>query len=240
MVYATIYPPEPAGRAEMTITRELLREYGAVEREFELRVVIASAHRAALEAAGRVLAEFPVVPGKLLDLETEHAGVRAEEISFCKEQLPMRLMEEEWDYLLFMDADVWTPMAQVPGWMGMIGEETDRRFVKVKYCLRDQLASPHHTLGAYFHHRALLSRMQYWTKVFPKDAEGRRLGAPDCHLHDYLEGNGCRKMVPERLTTYHFRDAEQAHVYRNGELFLLANAREELASGRALRAAMGG
>jgi hypothetical protein len=210
----------------------------AAEREFALSVVIASAHRASLEVAEQVLREFPTVPAKLLHLETAHAGVRAEEISFCKELLPQRLMEEEFDYLLFMDADVWTPIAQVPEWMGIISDGTDRRFVKVKYCLRDQLSSPHHTLGAYFHHKALLVRMRYWTVIFPRDTEGKRQGAPDCHLHDYLEGNGCKKIVPERLTTYHFTNAEDAQVYRNGELFALAGARADVASGEAARRAL--
>jgi hypothetical protein len=237
VVYATIYPPKPE-RVETFVTRELLREYVAAERGFELRVVIASAHRGSLEKAGEVLREFPTVPAKLVFLETEHAGVRAEEISFCKERLPELLMAEEFDWLLFMDADVWTPIAQVPEWIGIVGDEPERRFVKVKYCLRSQLASPHDTLGAYFHHKALLERMKYWKVVFPKNANGKRLGAPDCCLHDYLEGNGCKKIVPERLTTFHFLNAEDAHVYRNGELFPMKQARQPVASGEAARKAL--
>lgn len=80
--------------------------------------------------------------------------------------------------------------------------------------------------------------MRYWTVIFPRDAEGRRRGAPDCHLHDYLEKNGCRKIVPERLTTYHFTNAENAQVDRNGELFSLAGARAEVLSGEAARRAL--
>lgn len=237
MVYATIYPPKPE-RVETFVTRELLREYVAAEREFDLSVVIASAHRASLEEAGKILWEFPTVRSKLVYLETEHAGVRAEEISFCKERLPEMLAAEAFDWLLFMDADVWTPIAQIPEWIGIVGDERERRFVKVKYCLRSRLASPHHTLGAYFHHKALLERMRYWKVVFPRDANGKRLGAPDCYLHDYLEGNGCKKIVPDRLTTFHFLNAEDAHVYRNGDLFLMRNARQSVASGEAAQKAL--
>jgi hypothetical protein len=237
VIYATIYPPKP-DRGETFVTRELLREYTAGERAFDLSVVIASAHRASLEVAAKVLREFPAISGKLIFLETEHAGVRAEEISFCKAKLPELLAGEAFDWLLFMDADVWTPIAQVPEWMELVGEERARRFVKVKYCLRNDLSSPHHTLGAFFHHKALLEQMQYWTAVFPQGANGKRLGAPDCYLHDYLEGNGCRKIVPERLTTFHFLNAEDAHVYRNGELFPMKNARQSLESGEAVRKAL--
>ena len=237
VTYATIYPPNPEDRAETSVTRELLREHAAAERGFSLSVVIASAHPAALETAAKVLAEFPTVPATLPHLETEHAGVRAEEISFCKEQLPQRLLAENFDYLLFMDADVWTPIAQVPEWISIIGCEHAHRFVKVKYCLRSSLLSPSNTLGAYFHHKALLSRTAYWTRVFPRNEHGRRTGAPDCYLHDYLESQGCQKIVPERLTTFHFRDAEVAHVYRNGALFRISNARDEVVSGRAAQAA---
>ena len=116
VIYATIYPPRP-GRVETFVTRELLREYVAGERGFDLCAVIASAHR---ESPGeKMLREFPTVPAKLVFLETEHAGVRAEEISFCKERLPELLMAEEFDWLLFMDANVWTPIAQVPEWIGL-------------------------------------------------------------------------------------------------------------------------
>lgn len=40
VIYATIYPPDPEGRAETLVTRELLRGYVAAEREFDLSVVI--------------------------------------------------------------------------------------------------------------------------------------------------------------------------------------------------------
>jgi len=238
VIYATIYPPNPEGRAETFVTRELLREYAAEERGFDLSVVIASAHPASLAAAEKVLAEFPAVPARLIHLETEHAGIRPEEISFCKEKLPERLMAEEFDYLLFMDADVWTPISQVAGWIAIIGGETRRRFVKVKYCLRDKLASPHDTLGAYFHHKALLEETRYWEKIFPRDAHGRRRGAPDCVLHNYLEGGGCRKIVPERLMTYHFTNADDAQVYQHGQLYSLVGARAGVASGEARREAL--
>ncbi len=238
VTYATIYPPEPEGRAETFVTRELLREYAAGGHSFELSVAIGSAHPAALEAAREVLAEFPAVPARLLHLETGHAGVRAEEIAFCKEALPHRLMAGEFDYLLFMDADVWTPISQVGAWIGIIGTGRSHRYVKVKYCLRDQFDSPHHTLGAYFHHRALLERTRYWEHVFPKDEHGRRLDAPDCALHDCLERSGCEKIVPDALTSFHFTDPENAQIYRNGDLFHLLSARSHLASGAARREAL--
>lgn len=207
---------------------ELIREYLARVREWSLRVVVSSAHTEALEIARAVMDEFPSVPAEFWHFETAYAGKREEEISFCKEQLPKRLGETSgWEWLWFYDADVWTRLAQVPEWMRIIGEERGRCFVKIKYTLRDKLASPAHTLGAYFHHRALMERVQYWRKVFPRDAAGRRRGAPDCLLHDYLHRNGCRKVVPATIRTLHFTNIRDAQVFALGKCDTMKGVRTE-------------
>lgn len=227
VIYATIYPPNPAKRAETFVTRELVREYLAAPRAWRLEVVIASAHAASLDAARAVMAEFPQVPADFWYLETKYAGTRAEEISYCKEQLPLRLAQRPgWDWLLFMDADVWTRISQVDDWMQRVGEERASRFIKIKYTLRDRLQSPAHTLGAYFHHRELLTRMEYWKIIFPRDAAGRRTSAPDCLLHDYLEGNGCKKIVPEPIATLHFQNARDAQWYCDGRCLAWPGVRD--------------
>lgn len=211
VIYATIYPFDPAERSETWVTRELIREYLAEARGWRLEVVIASAHAEGLVAARAVLAEFPEVTAEFWHLETPYAGTREEEISFCKEELPKRLaVKEGWDWLLFMDADVWTRIAPVVAWMGRLGEGRGRRFIQIKYTLRDMLKSPAHTLGAYFHHRELLVGLEYWRVVFPRDAEGRRKGAPDCYLHDFLMAEGCEKIVPEPMVTLHFQNTRDA------------------------------
>lgn len=217
---ATIWPRDPHGRSEAFVLGELLREYGAREREWALRVVVASAHREALEVARGVMAGFADIRADFWWMETEHAGTRPEEISFCKEQLPPRLAAERgWDWLLFYDADVWTRLGQVPEWMGHIGGEHEGAFVKIKYTLRDKLESPAHTLGAYFHHRALLERLEYGKVVFPRFPDGQRRNAPDCVLHDFLRRNGCRKVVPESMATLHFTDPQNARVFAGGASF---------------------
>ncbi len=214
VVYATIYPQDPTARSETWVARELIREYLAEARSWRLEVVVASAHAEALVAARAALAEFPEVPADFWHLETAYAGTRAEEISFCKEELPRRLAQKEgWDWLLFMDADVWTRIGPVAAWMERIGEGRGRRFIKVKYTLRDMLKSPAHTLGAYFHHRALLEELEYWRVIFPRDAEGRRKDSPDCLLHNYLKEKGCEKIVPEPMVTLHFQNTRDAQWY---------------------------
>ena len=224
---ATIWPVDPTERAEDFILRELLAEYAEAARVWSLRVVVASAHRGALDVARAVCAEFPCVAAEFWYLETEYAGTRGEEISFCKEQLPLRLAAAQgWDWLLYYDADVWTRIAQVDAWMAIIGAERERCFVKIKYALRDLLESPAVTLGAYFHHRSLLERMEYWKVIFPRDASGHRLGAPDCLLHNFLEGNGCRKVVPKGMRTLHFRNKRDAQGFDDGRCFVADGARE--------------
>lgn len=227
VVYATIYPPKPDGRSETFVTRELVREYLSKPREWRLEVVIASAHAASLDAARTVMAEFPEIPAEFWHMETKYAGTRAEEISYCKEQLPLRLAQKPgWDWMLFMDADVWTRIGQVDSWMRRIGDERETRLIKIKYTLRDRLQSPAHTLGAYLHHRELLERMEYWKIIFPRDASGRRTNAPDCLLHDYLEGNGCKKIVPEPIATLHFLNGRDAQWYCDGRSLAWPGARD--------------
>lgn len=214
VVFATIYPRDPTRRSETFVTAELIREYLEKPRGWQLEVVIASAHREALDAARAVMREFPDLPALFLHFETEYAGTRPEEIAYCKEQLPLRLAAYPgWDWLLFMDADVWTRIAAVDEWMARIGEKTAQRLIKIKYCLRNKLSSPAHTLGAYFHHRALLETIEYWKVIFPKNAMNRRIGAPDCLLHAYLENQGCEKIVPQRIWTLHFLNQRDANWY---------------------------
>ena len=226
---ATIWPGNPGDRAEDFVLRELLAEHA--REAWRLRLVVASAHRSGLEAARAVCGEFPAVPVEFWFLETEYAGTRPEEISFCKEELARRLaILPGWEWLYFYDADVWTQIGQVPEWMRIIGGERERCFVKIKYTLKDRLESPAHTLGAYFHHRSLLEGKEYWKVIFPKDSGGRRSGAPDCLLHDYLEGNGCRKVVPKGMQTVHFITRHDAHGFDDGVCFPIMGARDE--SGR--------
>ena len=225
---ATIWPSSPGDRAEDFILRELVSEYLSAPREWGLRVVVASAHEGALSVARGVMASFPAIPAEFWHLETPYAGTRAEEISFCKEELPRRLAETAgWEWLLFYDADVWTRLGQVTGWMGIIGEELDGCFVKIKYTLRDKLESPAHTLGAYFHHRAMLERLPYWTAIFPKNKDGKRIGAPDCNLHGYLERNKCRKVVPKGMQTLHFRNRWDAQGFDSDRCYTANSVRDE-------------
>ncbi len=215
---ATIWPRDPHGRSEDFVLGELLKEYETRERNWSLRVVVASAHQSALEVAREVTGRFPDIRADFWWMETEHAGRRAEEISFCKEQLPLRLAAEPgWDWIFYYDADVWTRITQVPEWIDIVGSEKERCFVKIKYTLRDKLESPAHTLGAYFHHRALLERLEYWKAVFPRRADGRRRNAPDRALHDFLERtHRCRKVVPEGIESLHFLNGRDAHHFDAG------------------------
>ena len=151
--------------------------------------------------------------------------MRAEEISHCKERLAAHLAGEAFDYLLFMDADIWTPLRQIPGWIREIGNERESRYVKIKCSLRDRPAAPARALGAYFHHKALLTRLRYWRAMFPKESNGRRRGAPDQNLESFLTRQRCSKVVPENLVTYHFSGPDQAHIYDSGRLFQMTDAR---------------
>lgn len=231
MLFSTIYPERLDARNELFITRQFLTEYRLARLPFTLRVFIASAHRNSVDAARVLEEEFPEIGMQFLEIETEHKGTRSEEISFCKEYLPERLTKENFDYLLFMDADVWTSISQVQGWISLIGPEFAKRFIKIKYCLRDSLSSPAHTLGAYFHHKDLLTSMEYWKIVFPRYENGKRKGAPDCYLHDYLEGRRkCKKIVPEGLLTYHCLNTGDAHVYDAEKLYKIKNVRAEIST----------
>jgi hypothetical protein len=223
----TLWPHDPGARSEDFVLREFLREYFSRERDWALRVVVASAHREAVEAARGVLAEFPSVRAEFWWLETAYAGSRPEEISYGKEQVAWLLsMLPGWDWLFFFDADVWTRIAQVPEWIRMIGAEKDRCFVQIKYTVRTRLVSPAPMLGAFFHHRELLLRLEYWRVIFPRNAEGRRMGAPDCWLHEYLLHKGCRKMVPPTMRTLHFKNRHDAQGFDSGRCFLADGARD--------------
>jgi GR25 family glycosyltransferase involved in LPS biosynthesis len=225
---ATIWPQNPSGRSEDFVLRELLKEYASIKRDWILRLVVASAHRSALDVAKRLLAEFPNVEAQFWWMETAYAGTRAEEISFCKEQLPMRLAADSaWDWLYYYDADVWTPIGQIEEWIEAIRDNRERHFVKIKYTLRSKLESPAITLGAYFHHRALLERVEYWKVIFPKDKNGRRIGAPDCKLSDCLDRNGCKKIVPKEMRTLHFLNEQDAHGFDSERCYVASKVRDE-------------
>ena len=230
ILFATIYPPNPAARSELFTTELLLKEYLKFKPAFDLSVLIVSAHPTPLDEARELMAQYPSIPARFTHIKTRYAGHRPEEISYCKEQLSKQLAREDFDYLLFMDADVWTAIRQVPKWIHDIGSRLAHRFVKIKYCLKDRMSSPAHTLGAYFHHKELLLRTSYWKSIFPKKPNGTRRGAPDCCLHDYLIQQGCHKIVPNKLLTYHFINKHDANVFSDGLLSNTRNARHEIAN----------
>lgn len=237
VILASVYPPDPALRSEDYITEMLLREYEAEEAEFELEVVIGSAHAHALQVAAKVLGRFPHIRHRLINLDSEYTGRRGEEISFCKQTLCAELVKHSFDYLMFLDADVWTSIRQVPAWIAEIEPRPGTDYVKIKYALRDALLSPVHTLGAYFHHRDLMARTQYWDVMFPKKEDGSRKGAPDCHLHHHLRATGCRRIIPASLRTYHFIDRKHAHSYHDDTCRLVRNARKVIEASLTARAA---
>lgn len=227
VVYATIYPSDPQKQSGSFITAELLKEYLALCPPWKLSMVIASAHQAALQEARTVLAAFPAVDCEFVHFPSAYPPASEEEISHCKEQLSLLLNDRGWDWLLFMDADVWTPLSQVSAWMAHLAEEPQRTYLKVKYTLRDSFSSPAETLGAYFHHRSLLSRTKYWRSIFPKRSNGMTRGAPDCNLHAHLDRMGCRKIVPHGLITAHFLNARDVHMWCDYRCYLQANIRDE-------------
>ncbi len=230
---ATIWPRNPLGRSEAFVLGEFLREYGALARDWALRVVVASAHEESLEMARAVMERFPDTRADFWLMENGSAETSQEEIALCKEQLPRRLAEEpSWNWLFFCDAAVWTRIGQVPAWMGIVGEQRTTCFVNIKCTHRRRLETPARRMGGYFHHRELLERVEYWKEVSPRLPDGRRQHPPDRVLHDFLERNGCRKVVPDSLGTLHFTDACDAHAFAGGACFESRDVRNAAGSWR--------
>ena len=227
IVLATLFPMNSEERSEQYVLRKLISEYLTTKPKFELRVHVYSAHLEGVNAALTILAKYPI-KSNVIHIHTSYAGQRAEEISFCKEFLSHHLAAIQCDYILYMDADVWTSIRQVESWIALIGANVKKTFIKIKYCLRDGRSSPAHTLGAYFHHQELVLATIYWQKIFPRNNDGTRNGAPDCCLHDYLSKAGCNKIVPPNLKTYHFTDMHNANTFEEGVLSVSTDARNEI------------
>jgi len=214
VIFATLYPSFAGRRCELEITKAML---STSLPDIALSALIASAHKEPLERAQAEFASLNV-PIEYVYLPTDYTR-RGEEISHGKQELVKLLAQTDADYILFMDADVWTPLEKLPEWIARVSERPARNFIKIKYCLRNRMRSPVRSLGAIFHHRDLLQRTRYWRVVFPKTKKGRRRGAPDCKISACLRRKHCRTIVPKDLFTHHFRNSNDANTYFAGKCY---------------------
>jgi len=213
VIFGTVYPAFAGRRCEFEITKAML---STPLQDIALSALIVSAHAEPLEKAKAEFASLSV-PIEYVHLPTRYAGKRKEEISYCKRHITKRLWESGSDYILFMDADVWTSLEGLPEWIRIVDTQPRKKYVHIKYCLRTRLASPVVTLGAYFHHRDLLSRTRYWNAIFPKNPRGKRRGAPDCNIYRFLRHKFCKRIVPKELLTHHFQNRTDANTYFQGK-----------------------
>ncbi|SKB07875.1 hypothetical protein SAMN02745166_04806 [Prosthecobacter debontii] len=225
-----LYPPDPESKCELFITEALIREYLQQPSDYDLSILIGSAHKSSLELAGDMLQAYPQVPYQLLHFRNSYTGRRAEEIASCKQLLLKATLNQPFDFLLFLDADVWTSIRAVPDWIRSLSEHRNTHYLKIKYSLRDALISPVHTLGAYFHHRDLLVRTNYPECVFVLKPDGSRKGAPDCHLHNHLKRMNCKRLIPADLQTYHFLNESDANMFADDHCKFVPNARQRIES----------
>lgn len=174
-------------------------EQAAASADFDVKYLIGSAHHYVFDHLRGLSPDVEFVA-----LETPHKGTRAEEISHGKELMARTFCQRtDVDYVLWYDADIQLRLADVPRWIAMTEPDPRRVFVRIPYCLRDSLRAPAEAFGVYFHHQKVATIPGYCESIFPKKADGRRAGAPDCLLQGFLERAGCRRQVDHDTVTCH-------------------------------------
>jgi hypothetical protein len=217
VLYATVYPENTASLRQLEITQNIIRE-GCDHPDFDLKVLIVTSQEAGAAAAGSFL------PGNGVDVEIVYLDSpyrkdkgwkpkeerREEEISHCKEVLHRNICNrEDYDYLWFMDSDVWCPIYTVPEMIQMLPQNCSDKFLRIPGLMRAKNLRgrlPKVNLMSFFHTRRLAHDTQYWKSVFPKQKNGSRNGAPDCHIDKFIKRTAKRVDVPCVVRHFYARD----------------------------------
>jgi len=216
ILYSTLYPATAGDLNELQNTAKIVSEFLESELDMTLKVHIGSCHKKPLETIEKLLTNVDVELTTSF-YSTHYAGTRAEEISHGKEQLAMEWeARTDYDYVWFMDSDMWTSPSRIPVWIDMLKGVKDKKFLKLPYCLRDRLESHSIALGAFFHHRKLNKKYPYAKHVFPKRNNGKRKGAPDCNIQHYFKNMHVGKLADNELLMTHYTAKSSYNRYFNG------------------------
>ena len=221
VMFSTLYPQQLAKLREDQNTLDLVREYlHSFTDKYDLEVFSGSAHRDAVKSMQELLACYDV-PHEVCLIPYEHKpeydARRAHEIGFCKQWLASQWRRRAFDYLLFLDADIYVSFADVDKCIQLIDDPMT--FVRIPYVLRDSLTFPPEQFGAVVHTKLLLDRIDYVPVVYQTQKQNGRIfrsGAPDCNIQFHLQKNGAKNVRPREIESRHYtQNAGAYRLFRN-------------------------
>lgn len=199
LLFATLLPPYLGLHFEDQILRKLVEEYvGGFSKMYDLRLLLASAHPDVLDEARAIVGpsgvpvEYLHVPFVMQD----HFSVRrGHEIAFGKQYLLRHLRPETFDYLMYIDSDIYISFADYDRLIRLL--RGPRQFVSIPYVLHRTHRCGRMQFGAYIHSAELLTTIDYSAPVYrPFERDGKLClaGADDCAARMCLMRRGGREI----------------------------------------------
>jgi len=212
VLFSSLYPADPMLRQEFRVLDLLAREYAEGNYPFRLEFLLASAHRTVALAAQRILQKYPMY-AQCFHLVHGYSGYREGEIT-CGKQLLAKLWESQtYDYLWYMDSDMWMSCDNIVECIRVCQEKPTNRVAKLPCPLRDLGIISPASFAGFVHHKSLLLRTQYGKVLFPSN--GVPGGGEDCRLQYHLMDVGC-EVVPVQVITQHHDFEGWYWEHRNG------------------------
>lgn len=226
LVFSTLYPADLDIQKSCDNTLRLIEEWSeGYKDKCDLRIIAGSAHKNSVQRMNASIKEKDEAlwdnssilhcPFVLEDNMTERRG---HEISFSKQYIFKELLNHNFDYLYFVDSDVYINFNDA--WKNIRKlQNKPNSFIQFPYTLRKSVSISPDQFGVYVLPRPLITP-EHASVIYETDftmlGKLRRKGAPDCKLLKKLLKNGYHRIKADDIKSIHY-DKDMKYIYNRGK-----------------------